>query len=283
MSYKDADLVRNLVVGNPTAKSVLRCLADFKNGSNGQCNPSVDSIVSETEFDRKTVFKAIKYLEEAGFIKKSRTIKNGSNNYELFLTKAAYQLPEKKPRSTKSGSTKSGTSNNGSTKSGTCVVPKVGRAVVPKVEHEPVIEPIKEPINNLIAAYPKKDLFGEIEEPTPIKNTKPAPKTHLFNLETLPGSWREYCKNVRPELNPELVFHEFKFYYKYGKGASTRSADKGWNQRWQNWVRNTYENQSNRTPPANQQTNQFVHIDKNGIRQSGFDADYYKDDIEDDG
>ena len=75
MSWQDSDAVRKLFVGNSAAKSVLRCLADFRNEKTGQCNPSTDAIAKETELNRKTVYKAITYLEEKGFIRRERVPK----------------------------------------------------------------------------------------------------------------------------------------------------------------------------------------------------------------
>ena len=108
MSWQDSDAVRKLFVGNSAAKSVLRCLADFKNEKTGKCNPSTDTIAKETELNRKTVYKAINYLEEKGFIRRERTVLNSSNNYFLNLVASA------------------GTPINGSTKNGTCGRPKYG-------------------------------------------------------------------------------------------------------------------------------------------------------------
>lgn len=147
MSYQDADKVRRLVVGNAAAKSVLRCLADCCNSETGQCNPSIDTISRETELNRKTVYKAITYLEEKGFIRRERIVLNSSNNYVLNLT---VQADSPKNGSTKNGSTKYGTSP----KNGLSVVPNMGRVVGPNLGHESVIETVKEQVNNSIEATP---------------------------------------------------------------------------------------------------------------------------------
>ena len=141
MSWQDSDAVRKLFVGNSAAKSVLRCLADFRNEKTGQCNPSTDAIAKETELNRKTVYKAITYLEEKGFIRRERVVLNSSNNYVLNLTDS--------PGSTKNGSTK-----NGSTKNGLSVVPNMGRVVGPNLGHEPLNESVNEPVNNSIESAP---------------------------------------------------------------------------------------------------------------------------------
>lgn len=139
MSWQDSDAVRKLFVGNSAAKSVLRCLADFRNEKTGQCNPSTDTIAKETELNRKTVYKAITYLEEKGFIRRERVVLNSSNNYVLNLS-ASTDSP--KNGSTKNGSTKCGTSP----KNGLPVVPNMGRVVVPYLGHEPVNEQVNETI-----------------------------------------------------------------------------------------------------------------------------------------
>lgn len=140
MSWQDSDAVRKLFVGNSAAKSVLRCLADFKNEKTGKCNPSTDTIAKETELNRKTVYKAIAYLEEKGFIRRERTVLNSSNNYFLNLVASAGTPIN---GSTKNGSTKYGTSP----KNGLSVGPNMGRVVGPNLGHEPVNEPVIETIN----------------------------------------------------------------------------------------------------------------------------------------
>lgn len=149
MSWQDSDAVRKLFVGNSAAKSVLRCLADFKNKKTGKCNPSTDTIAKETELNRKTVYKAITYLEEKGFIRRERVVLNSSNNYVLNLTAS--------PDSPKNGSTKNGSTKNGtSPKNGLSVVPNMGRVVGPNLGHEPV--PVNEPVNNSIGSAPNFSL-----------------------------------------------------------------------------------------------------------------------------
>lgn len=140
MSWQDSDAVRKLFVGNSAAKSVLRCLADFKNEKTGKCNPSTDTIAKETELNRKTVYKSINYLEEKGFVRRERTVLNSSNNYVLNLIA--------RPDSSINGSTVFGSTECGtSPKNGLSVVPNMGRVVGPKTGHEPVNEPVIETIN----------------------------------------------------------------------------------------------------------------------------------------
>ena len=141
MSYQDADKVRRLVVGNAAAKSVLRCLADCCNSETGQCNPSIDTISRETELNRKTVYKAIAYLEEKGFVRRERIVLNSSNNYVLNIDSDSRDT--KNGTCPKNGSTKNGTSP----KNGLSVGPNMGRVVGPNLGHESVNESVIETIN----------------------------------------------------------------------------------------------------------------------------------------
>ena len=162
MSWQDSDAVRKLFVGNSAAKSVLRCLADFRNEKTGQCNPSTDAIAKETELNRKTVYKALTYLEEKGFIRRERVVLNSSNNYVLNLTTNA--------DNTKNGSTKYGTSP----KNGLSVVPNMGRVVGPNLGHEPLNESVNEPVNNSIESAPDFSLTAP--EKTTISKTETVEK-----------------------------------------------------------------------------------------------------------
>lgn len=167
MSWQDSDAVRKLFVGNSAAKSVLRCLADFRNEKTGRCNPSTDAIAKETELNRKTVYKAITYLEEKGFIRRERIVLNSSNNYVLNLTAGA---DSPKNGSTKNGSTKYGTSP----KNGLSVVPNMGRVVGPNLGHEPLNESVNEPVNNSIESASNFSLTAP--EKTTISKTETVEK-----------------------------------------------------------------------------------------------------------
>ena len=69
------------------------------------------------------------------------------------------------------------------------------------------------------------------------KRKTPEAVTHLFDLPDLPDDWREYCCEVRPDLDPDRMFAEFKFYWQKGNGKGKLRSDKGWAQSWQNWIR----------------------------------------------
>lgn len=183
MSWQDSDAVRKLFVGNSAAKSVLRCLADFKNEKTGKCNPSTDTIAKETELNRKTVYKAINYLEEKGFIRRERTVLNSSNNYVLNLFARADSSIN---GSTVFGSTKYGTSP----KNGLSVVPNMGRVVGPKTGHEPLNESVNEPVNNSIESVPDFSLTSP-ENPTISKTETVEKKPKRPKKEKVPCPYNE--------------------------------------------------------------------------------------------
>lgn len=183
MSWQDSDAVRKLFVGNSAAKSVLRCLADFKNEKTGKCNPSTDTIAKETELNRKTVYKAITYLEEKGFIRRERVVLNSSNNYVLNLTVS--------PDSPKNGSTVFGSTKCGtSPKNGLSVVPNMGRVAGPNTGHEPLNESVNEPVNNSIERAPDFSLTSP-ENPTSSKKETVEKKAKRQKKEKVPCPYNE--------------------------------------------------------------------------------------------
>lgn len=174
MSWQDSDKVRGIKVGNSAAKFVLRCLADFKNSETGQCYPSVQTISQETELNTKTVFKALKYLEEHGFIRKERVVKNASNRYLLFLDHSISGYSE-------NGTTNYGCTKYGCTKNGMSVDPNIGVVDIPKTVHETLIEKVN---NRVLITSPEQnsaDLLRNPDEPIEEKTdgnpiTEPQPK-----------------------------------------------------------------------------------------------------------
>lgn len=189
MSYQDADKVRRLVVGNAAAKSVLRCLADCCNSETGQCNPSIDTISRETELNRKTVYKAIAYLEGKGFVRRERIVLNSSNNYVLNIDSDSRDT--KNGTCPKNGSTKIGSTKNGtSPKNGLSVGPNMGRVVGPNLGHESVNESVKESVNNSIGSAPNFSLTSP-EKTTISKKETVEKKAKRQKKEKLPCPYNE--------------------------------------------------------------------------------------------
>lgn len=66
--------------GSPTRKAVLLALANRANHDSGLCCPSIDRLAKETDLSRRSVFRALADLEEAGFIQRVRRQReNGSD------------------------------------------------------------------------------------------------------------------------------------------------------------------------------------------------------------
>lgn len=107
--------------------------------------------------------------------------------------------------------------------------------------HKPITNINKKEEGTCVCASEEDDSFcldSEEEKPqTTSKRKTPEAATHLFDLPDLPDDWREYCREVRPDLDPDRMFAEFKFYWQKGNGKGKLRSDKGWAQSWQNWIR----------------------------------------------
>ena len=80
--------------------------------------------------------------------------------------------------------------------------------------------------------------YLETETETEREREKPQRKKRATSLTAdwkLPDDYREYCKNKRPELDPDLVAENFKDYH---LGHGKRMVD--WKRTWQRWVRNEH-------------------------------------------
>lgn len=89
LSFKSA----KCVLGNASAKAVLRCLCDYANDDGTNCRPSTETIALETECDRRTVFKAVSFLAENDWIKVFNKGRGARNFYAINVEKieAVYQ------------------------------------------------------------------------------------------------------------------------------------------------------------------------------------------------
>lgn len=76
MSYELEKWARMQVVGNPTAKYVLRELTHCHNRETGLCCPSLDTLASVLELSKNTVRTALRYLTDKGFIRPVSIVKS---------------------------------------------------------------------------------------------------------------------------------------------------------------------------------------------------------------
>lgn len=85
-----------------TEKFVLVCLANRCNDNNS-CFPSLEKIAQDTGFSARTAHRAVKALQEKGFIKaRQRFMANGpkiqtSNEYTLTLSPSSIDTKSNKP------------------------------------------------------------------------------------------------------------------------------------------------------------------------------------------
>lgn len=148
LSFKAA----KCTLGNSSVKAVLRCLCDYANDDGSSCRPATSTISAETELNKKTVFKAVASLAEAGWIEVS-SLNGRQNFYQINVAKieAAFleTKADKQQTSTKIGTgvnfgtgTKNGSGTD--TKNGTKTSTKFGTSTkngpipVPKTVHNSV-------------------------------------------------------------------------------------------------------------------------------------------------
>jgi hypothetical protein len=101
----------------PGALSVLLGLLSFRNRENGLCNPDVNTLCDQLGASRRTVFRWLHELTQAGILEIERNI--GYSNSYVFHKSVIHTVENsaEKPQNAKGGSAKSGT--GGCAKSGT--------------------------------------------------------------------------------------------------------------------------------------------------------------------
>lgn len=87
MSYQLSFKASKCTLGSASAKAVLRCLCDYADDKGTNCRPSTDTISIETEFDRRTVFKAIAFLSSNDWIRVYKNGRGSRNFYALNVQK----------------------------------------------------------------------------------------------------------------------------------------------------------------------------------------------------
>lgn len=248
--FKATEIAWSADVGSSAERLTLLALAKWAN-DDLTCFPSLSTLVTDTKLNEKTIREALKRLHEAGLI----TIKRQAGH------NTRYAITPTKTGSTKNGSTEIGTP----TKIGSTPLPKTAGVPLPKTVPITDKEQINEQINLSVDDSPfslepdQPQAANELPAENTTLNTeatavctvkhpaetkKPAKRkaiTHLFELEAIPDEWRELCEQIRPDLDPQRVFVEFRFYWTQGKGQGTRRSDKGWTSTWMNWIKRQKE------------------------------------------
>lgn len=207
--------------------SLLVALAFHKNDQTGLCFPSFDSLIEETGMNLRTLRGSLKKLVELGLVSYSRERIGAPTRYSL-------RLPTVQKCTVQKDTVQIYTVQKG-TSQGADLPPDTVQKCTP---------------NREVNKEPKQE-----EGSAAIPRAHAAPKrraaiTHLLELTELPGEWRDYCAQVRPDLDPDRVWTSFRFYWTSGRGSGTRRSDKSWNSTWQTWVRNESESKA----PVHQET-----------------------------
>jgi hypothetical protein len=195
-----------------SSKFVLVTLANAAHVEDWLAWPSIAYLTNATQQDRKTVMANLKSLETAGLIKRSGL---AGKTGQVIVWQLAVEEPDDSTTGTEIGtSAKNGTG----TKIPAKQYQKRDRNQYQKRYTEPVKEPIKEPVVRATRAHAADR------------------GSRLPADWTLPDTWRAWCIEHRPDLNPQGTAEAFRDYWHGTPGAKGRKAD--WFATWRNWCRN---------------------------------------------
>lgn len=117
----------------PSERLVLLSLAD-RAGENHDCFPSISRLEKDTGLNRKTIYQALKSLEEKGVISIKKR-HGAANKYRLIGVIGRHEPVPKTGHPENGTSTKNGTPT--STENGTGLVPKTGPEPISNLSDEP--------------------------------------------------------------------------------------------------------------------------------------------------
>ncbi len=224
-------------VSSASQRLMLLAIAKYAD-QDGTAFPSVESLCADTCLNRKTAFKVLKELQEAGVIAVNKRSTNNGNCYSIVWT-----CP-------KNGTTEIGTTKNGSTNIGTTGSTKNGTSVVPKTVHEEKQEEkqgIKADCDfaqNASDASPSVPEFGlTAEEVTEKPTTKKKRRTEIdfYGLsENLIDDWR--ISRGKAKITQTVVDGFKREAEKAGidlDEAVRVSIERGWRGFKAEWLKNT--------------------------------------------
>lgn len=235
----------------PTEKFVAVVALSFRNAESGRCNPAIisddsnkETLCSRSGYTKQCVTKTLRSLAAKGVISLKKAIARPS---EITFTVNDVYGKQGLPSTTITD-----TVND---------VYGKGKQRLPITDKEQINEQINLSVDgssfSLETDQPQTANVVPAENTTsntantavctvkhPAETKKPAKRkaiTHLFELEAIPDEWRKLCEQIRPDLEPQRVFVEFRFYWTQGKGQGTRRSDKGWTSTWMNWIKRQKE------------------------------------------
>lgn len=218
-----------------TASQRLMLLAIAKYADqDGKAFPSVESLCADTCLNKKTAFKVLKELREAGVIAVHKRPTNNGNCYSIVGT------------CSENGTTDIGTTENGTTKNGTTGCTKNGTSVVPKTVHEEYQEENNEEsiATHVADASPSVPEFGlTAEEVSEKPKTKKKRRTEIdfYGLsENLIDDWR--ISRGKAKITQTVVDGFKREAEKAGidlDEAVRVSIERGWRGFKAEWLKNT--------------------------------------------
>lgn len=238
----------------PTEKFVAVVALSFRNAESGRCNPAIisddsnkETLCSRSGYTKQCVTKTLRSLAAKGVLSLKKAIARPS---EITFTVNDVYGKQGLPSTTITD-----TVND---------VYGKGKQRLPITDKEQINEQINLSVDDSSFSLEPDQPQAANEVPAenttsntadtavytgkrPAETNKPAKRkaiTHLFELETMPDEWRELCEQIRPDLEPQRVFVEFRFYWTQGKGQGTRRSDKGWTSTWMNWVKRQKEDRT---------------------------------------
>lgn len=252
----------------PTEKFVAVVALSFRNAESGRCNPAIisddsnkETLCSRSGYTKQCVTKTLRSLAAKGVISLKKAIARPS---EITFTVNDVYGKQRLP-STTITDTVNDVYGKGKQRLPITDKEQITEQINLSVGDSPFsLEPNEPPAENLTSNTADTAL-GKEKHPADAKTKRPAKRkaiTHLFELEAIPDDWRELCEQIRPDLDPQRVFVEFRFYWTQGKGQGTRRSSKGWTSTWMNWVKRQKEQRvaQSYTKPAFTQT-PFDEID----------------------
>lgn len=259
---------------SPQEKLLLVVLCRFADDA-GECYPSIPTLISLTGLEVRTVRKAVENLAKNGWLfysQESGKKRQYRLNVPMIETCAAdspvqKRTPYKNAPGTKTNPVQICTSTPDKNAGGTPY------KNAPRIKHTRNQEEtnLQTVGDSSFSLEPDQPLAAN--EARGNKAAKKAPKSreqkHLFDLKSLPDKWRQYIVKVRPDLDPEVVFADFAFYWAEGQGRGERRTDRGWSSTWMTWVRR----QNNQRSPAARPPKK--HIPDHLNPKIRFDESYY--------
>lgn len=249
---------------SPQEKLLLVVLCRFADDA-GECYPSIPTLISLTGLEVRTVRKAVENLAKKGWLSffqesgKRRQYRLNVSTIETCAADSPVQkrTPYKNAQGTKTNPVQICTLTPDKNAGGT---PYKNAPRIKHIRNQEEINLLSvddssfslEPDQPLAAGRTtaaKNDRI-EVKAPSDVETepaAKPARKqkhkavTHEFSLAEMPDEWRKLCEEIRPDLDPERVFIEFKFYWTQGRGQGTKRSDKGWTTTWMNWIKRQKE------------------------------------------